>query len=70
MLSPQELQAAIMMGRGHNNLEVGAALFVSRKIVAAHLTKIYRKLGRRSRTELVRILLANGITDCPKLLSH
>jgi DNA-binding CsgD family transcriptional regulator len=62
-LSPQELQVARIAGRGQNNAEVAAALFVSRKTVEAHLTRVYRKLGIRSRTELARILLANGIAD-------
>jgi DNA-binding CsgD family transcriptional regulator len=62
-LSPQELQVARIAGRGQNNLEVAAALFVSRKTVEAHLTRVYRKLGIRSRTELARILISNGITD-------
>ena len=44
-LSPQELQVARIAGRGHNNLEVAATLFVSRKTVEAHLTKVYQKLG-------------------------
>jgi DNA-binding CsgD family transcriptional regulator len=60
-LSPQELQVARIAGRGQNNVEVAAALFVSRKTVEAHLTRVYRKLGVRSRTELARILFANGI---------
>ena len=34
-LSPQELQVARMAGRGQNNLEVAAALFVSRKTVGS-----------------------------------
>jgi DNA-binding CsgD family transcriptional regulator len=62
-LSPQELQVARIAGRGQNNAEVAAALFMSRKTVEAHLTRVYRKLGIRSRTELARILLANGIAD-------
>jgi DNA-binding CsgD family transcriptional regulator len=62
-LSPQELQVARIAGRGQNNAEVAAALFVSRKTVEAHLTRVYRKLGIRSRTELARVLLANGIAD-------
>jgi DNA-binding CsgD family transcriptional regulator len=62
-LSPQELQVARIAGRGQNNAEVAAALFVSRKTVEAHLTRVYRKLAIRSRTELARILLANGIAD-------
>lgn len=62
-LSPQELQVARAAGRGLNNLEIAAALFLSRKTVEAHLTRVYRKLAVRSRTELTRTLLANGITD-------
>jgi DNA-binding CsgD family transcriptional regulator len=62
-LSPQELQVARVAGRGQNNFEVAAALFISRKTVEAHLTRVYRKLGIRSRTELARILVANGIAD-------
>ena len=62
-LTPQELQVARAAGRGLNNLEIAAALFVSRKTVEAHLTRVYSKLGIRSRTELARILLANGVSD-------
>jgi DNA-binding CsgD family transcriptional regulator len=57
-LSPQELQVARTVGRGLNNIETAAALFVSRKTVEAHLTRVYRKLGIRSRTELACLLLA------------
>jgi DNA-binding NarL/FixJ family response regulator len=56
-LSPQELQVARAVGRGLNNIETAAALFVSRKTVEAHLTRAYRKLGIRSRTELTRLLV-------------
>jgi DNA-binding CsgD family transcriptional regulator len=62
-LSPQELQVARFAARGQNNTEVAAALFVSRKTVEAHLTRVYRKLGIHSRTQLTRIMLANGIAD-------
>ena len=58
LLTPQELQIARAVGRGLNNAEAAAALFVSRKTVEAHLTRAYRKLGVRSRTELARVLLA------------
>jgi DNA-binding NarL/FixJ family response regulator len=56
-LSPQELQVARAVARGLNNVEAAAALFVSRKTVEAHLTRVYRKLGVRSRTELTRLLI-------------
>ncbi|MGH3901553.1 MAG: AAA family ATPase [Pseudonocardiaceae bacterium] len=63
VLSPQELQIARAIAHGMSNLEAAAALFLSRKTVEAHLTRAYRKLGVRSRTELTRVLLAEGIGD-------
>jgi len=36
------------------NREVASQLFVSAKIVEAHLARVYRKLGIRSRAELGR----------------
>lgn len=55
-LTPQELQVARSVAGGLNNGEVAMALFVSRKTVEAHLTRIYRKLGVRSRTGLARLM--------------
>jgi DNA-binding NarL/FixJ family response regulator len=62
-LSPQEPQVAEIATQGQNNVEVAAALFVSRKTVETHLRRVYRKLRICSRTELARILLAKGIAD-------
>lgn len=53
-LSPQELQVSMAVVRGLSNREVAETLFLSRKTVEFHLTNVYRKLGVRSRTELVR----------------
>src|SRR6266566_2158206 len=60
-LTPQELQVARMIADGLNNAEAAAALFLSRKTVEAHLTRVYRKLGIRSRTDLTRILIAERV---------
>ena len=60
-LSPQEVQVARAAARGLNNLEIAGQLFISRKTVEAHLSRTYRKLNVRSRTELARLLLSAGI---------
>ena len=52
VLTPQEFQVARGVGEGLSNVEVAAALFVSRKTVEAHVTRVFRKLGVRSRSQL------------------
>ena len=51
-LTPQELEVALAVGRGATNREVATALYVSPKTIEVHLSRIFRKLGVRSRTEL------------------
>lgn len=51
-LTLQELQVALKVAEGATNREAAAALFLSPKTVEAHLSRIYSKLGVRSRTEL------------------
>ena len=62
-LSPQESQVARAVGQGLSNREIADSLFVSTKTVEAHLTRAYRKLGVRSRTELARLVLTAGPSD-------
>lgn len=59
-LSPQELQVAREIARGLGNREAAAALFLSPKTVEGHLSSIYRKLGIRSRAELVARMTGSG----------
>ena len=55
-LTPTEARIAQLVGEGLKNREVADALFVTVKTVEANLSRIYAKLGVRSRTELVRRL--------------
>ncbi len=57
--SPQELQIALLVAEGLTNRDVAVRLFLSPKTVEFHLTRIYRKLGIHSRSELVRRVLDN-----------
>jgi DNA-binding CsgD family transcriptional regulator len=57
-LTPSEERVAQLVAAGHTNREVAGALFISVKTVDSNLSRIYRKLGVRSRTELARKLPA------------
>ena len=64
-LTPQELQIALQVAEGKTNKEVGAALFLSHKIVEFHLSRIYRKLDINSRTELIRRFASEAAATVP-----
>lgn len=51
-LTPQESAVARLVAEGRTNKETAAELFLSVKTVQYHLTRIYAKLGIRSRSQL------------------
>ncbi|MEU6572253.1 AAA family ATPase [Streptomyces sp. NPDC046805] len=54
-LASTERQVAALVMEGATNREIAARLFVSVKTVEATLTRVYRKLGIRSRVDIVRL---------------
>ncbi len=60
VLTPAEARIAELVGRGATNREVAAELFISVKTVEGTLSRVYRKVGVRSRTALSRALTAPG----------
>ena len=53
-LTPTERRIADLVSAGQTNTEIAATLYISVKTVEANLTRIYRKLGLRSRIDLAR----------------
>jgi DNA-binding CsgD family transcriptional regulator len=53
-LTSAERRVAGLVASGRTNREVAADLYMGLRTVESHLTSIYRKLGVRSRSELVR----------------
>jgi len=56
-LTPTERRVAELVAAGRTNREVADALFMALRTVEDNLTKIYRKLNIRSRSELTRWLM-------------
>jgi len=57
-LTPAERKVAKLAADGLINSQIAEHLFVSEKTVEGHLTRVYHKLGKQSRTELREFLKA------------
>jgi DNA-binding CsgD family transcriptional regulator len=64
-LTAREIQIARLAGEGLSNPEIAAQLFVSRRTVEYHLTKIFAKLAISSRSQLHGVV-ANIATEGPR----
>ena len=53
-LTPQELQVARFVARGHTNKDVAAQLFISPRTVSSHLQRVFTKLDVTNRTQLAQ----------------
>ena len=59
-LTPTELRVAQLVSQGLSNKQVAGELFIAVRTVEANLSKVYAKLGVRSRTELASRLSNHG----------
>ena len=64
-LTPTERRIAALVAEGRSNKEIAAALFITPKTVGTQLSRIYRKVGVHSRTELARHLI--DAAETPKV---
>jgi DNA-binding NarL/FixJ family response regulator len=51
-LTPRQIAVAELVASGATNAEIARALYISPATVKTHLTRVYAKLGVRSRTQL------------------
>ncbi|MER5265564.1 AAA family ATPase [Actinosynnema sp. NPDC002837] len=61
VLSDAEIRVAQLAGLGHTNREIGRRLYITVSTVEQHLTRVYRKLGVTSRSELPAVLVRHDI---------
>jgi DNA-binding CsgD family transcriptional regulator len=64
-LTPAEQRVAELAASGRSNKEIAAALFVTVKTVEATLSRVYRKLGVRSRAALAHALAGQSVGEPP-----
>ena len=64
-LTESESRVAALVVAGRTNREVAAELFTSVATVEAHLTRVYRKVKVRSRTELAHAVADGSVTFEP-----
>lgn len=57
VLTAAEQRVADLVAAGRTNPEIAGELFMGQRTVEAHLSRVFRKLGVRSRTELCRMLI-------------
>jgi len=62
-LTPTEERVAELIASGQTYRQAADALFTSPKTVQWNLSKVYRKLGIRSRAELAASSGARGLDD-------
>ncbi|HYB25016.1 MAG TPA: tetratricopeptide repeat protein [Solirubrobacteraceae bacterium] len=62
-LTPAQTRVAELVAQGMSNREIASTLYMSPRSVEAHLTKIYREYGVRSRAQLVATMSAETVTN-------
>lgn len=62
-LTDRELEILRLAAKGKSSKEMATAIFISENTVKTHLSRLYRRLGVRSRAEAVAVALATGITS-------
>ena len=60
-LTPREVEVLRLIALGHTNVEIARKLHLSPRTVETHRAHIHRKLGMRTRAELVRYALRRGL---------
>jgi DNA-binding NarL/FixJ family response regulator len=60
-LTPREKEVCTLLAYGHTNAEIAKKLFISLRTVETHRTNLMGKLDLKSRAELVRFAIDNGM---------
>lgn len=61
ILTPREREVCALLAYGYTNAEIAQRLFISERTVESHRNNIMSKLNLKSRVELVRFAIDNGL---------
>jgi DNA-binding CsgD family transcriptional regulator len=61
-LTPTEVKIAALVARGDSTADVALAMFLSRRTVQTYISRILTKLEAKSRVEIVREALLQGVS--------
>lgn len=61
LLTPREKEICTLLAFGHTNAEIAQKLFISERTVETHRNNLVAKLDLKSRAELVRFAIDNGL---------
>jgi DNA-binding CsgD family transcriptional regulator len=61
-LTPTEVKIAALVARGDSTPDIARGLYLSRRTVQTYISRILTKLDARSRVEIVREALRQGVS--------
>ena len=61
LMTPRELEVLTLLAYGHTNAEIAEKLCISERTVESHRTNIMTKMEFKSRADLVRFAIDNGM---------
>ncbi len=61
LLTPRQLEVAVLVGQGLTNRQIAERLAVSERAAAAHIENILNRLGVRSRTQIAVWISERGL---------
>jgi two-component system response regulator NreC len=61
LITPREMEVLTLLAYGHTNAEIAEKLCISERTVESHRTNIMTKMEFKSRAELVRFAIDNGM---------
>jgi predicted ATPase/DNA-binding CsgD family transcriptional regulator len=64
-LSKREREVAALIGQGKTNGEIATQLFLSKRTIETHVSKILSKLGFSSRAQVMHWAIDHGLTQTP-----